>query len=72
VGVAIDEAGRDDEALGVNLVVTRSADRADSNDAATAHRNVGPTPRLPRAVNHCATPNHDVHIGTSASPLVSR
>jgi hypothetical protein len=65
VGVAIDKAWRDDEALGVNLLVTRSADGADSNDAATAHCNVGPTSRVPRAVNHCAAPNNYVHIGTS-------
>ena len=48
VGVAVDEAGGDDVALGVDLVGAPLPDAADGGDAPVAHAHIGPVAALPR------------------------
>ena len=66
VGVAVDEAGRDDVALGVDLVGAPLADPADGGDAAPPHADVGPIARQSRTVDDVTVADHQVVLHRSA------
>ena len=59
VGVHVDEPRADHLPAGVHaLAALRSAQVADSGDAAIAHAEIGPDTRLPRAINHFPANKH--------------
>ena len=63
VGVHVDEAGRDDEAGGVELFSTRLVDGADGGDAAVVDGDVGEHGGSPATVDHRSVADHEiVHV----------
>ena len=68
VGVHVDEAGRDREAGGVELLATGLVDGADRGDAAVVDGDVGRRRATTPAVDHGSVPDHQIVHG---SPLTS-
>src|SRR6185312_498309 len=69
VGVRVDEAGRDDAAVGVELVATGVVDCAHDGDDAVVDRDVGAHRGGARAVDDGAAADHEVvghGVGTSS------
>ena len=60
VGVAVDEAGRDDVALGVDLLATLVLDAADAGDSPVANPDVGSVRGESRTVDHRPVADHHV------------
>jgi hypothetical protein len=70
--VAVDEAGRDDVTLGVDLVGTPLTNPSDGGDAAPSHTDVGAMARTNRRRRHrCGSPivlPIGDHVGPTAAP----
>ena len=66
VGVAVDEAGRDHVAFGVDLVGAPFADAADGGDAAPPDADIGAIARQPRTVDDVTVADHQVVLHGSA------
>ena len=62
VGVDVDEARRDGEALGVDLLAPGAGHAADGGDAAVLHGDVGLARRTARAVEHGAVAHHQIEL----------
>ena len=60
MGVDVDETGRDEPPVGVDLAAAGFVDRADGHDAVVVDRDVGDQGRCARAVDHGATADHQV------------
>ena len=69
VGVAVDEAGRHDMALGVYHLVRRLGDPADPRDAAVLDADVGPVAGQSGAVDHHAVLDHQIVSHAEVPPL---
>src|SRR6266581_9796510 len=70
VGVAVDEAWRDDEPVGVDDLARPLADAADRIDPAVAHADVGRVRRQTGSIDHHPVLDHQVkrHRGLLSSP----
>ena len=71
VGVAVDEAGGDDQAVGVDDLARALADAPDGGDAAVAHGDVGAMARQAGAVDQHAVLDQQVVGHQSAFSIVS-
>jgi hypothetical protein len=60
VGVAVDEAGRDDPMARVDFLATTRVNGADARDAIATDADVGAVAREPGAVHHGAAADHEV------------
>ena len=58
--VDVDEARRDDEAVGIARLASRLVEIADRDDAAVAHTDVRASGRRARAVDHCAARDREI------------
>ena len=67
VGVDVDEARRDQTAVGVDRPVRRPVDAADGGDAVARDRHVGPRGLAAAAVDERSIPDHEV-VGHVVSP----
>ena len=63
MGVDVDEPGRDDQSVGVDLAPARSVDPAHLGDDAVGDGQVGRAGRRTRAVDHGAAADHEVVHG---------
>jgi hypothetical protein len=63
VGVQVDEAGRDDQAVGVERALRLGrSDAADLRDATASDADVGAERRIARSVNHRPPANHEIEL----------
>ena len=60
MGVAVDKAGRDDLAVGIDHALGRRADAADLDDLAAGDADIGAVARQARAVDHGAVLDEQV------------
>ena len=60
VGVGVDDAGRDHQAVGVELAGAAALDEADLDDPAVLDRHVGPPPGQAGAVDDDPVADHQV------------
>ncbi len=73
VRVHVDEPGRDERTVGIELAAGESADAADLHDDAILDRDVGSSRRRAGAVDHGAAPDDEVvHQSSSALVLAER
>jgi hypothetical protein len=60
VGVRVDDPGRHDETLDVELAGAVALDEADLDDPPVLHGDIGAAPGQPGAVDHRAVAEHQV------------
>ena len=68
MGVDVDEAGRDEFALGGDLFLARAGDFADGGNPATGDRHVGVNRFGTRAIHDGAATDHQIVFGHADSP----
>ena len=71
VGVDVDEARRDGQPLGVDLLAPGAGDAADGSDAAVLHGDIGLARRTARAVEHGAVAHHQIEL-SGHGPLLQQ
>src|ERR1044071_4604998 len=68
--VDVDEARRDREALGIDLLAPGAVNAADRGDAAVLHGNIGLARRTARAVEHGAVAHDKIELsGQGITPF---
>ena len=71
VGVDVDEARRDRQPLGVDLLAPGAGNAADGGDAAVLHGDIGLARRTARAVEHGAVAHHQIEL-SGHGPLLQQ
>jgi hypothetical protein len=72
VGVRVDEARRDDEAVGIDLACALLLDPAHQRDAVADDADIGAVAAQPGAVDHRAAPDHQIKAHGQPPRLVWR
>ena len=68
MGVDVDEAGRDEPALRVDLFRALAGNLADSGDPAVLHRDVAFADRRARAIGDIAAANDEIEVSHQLLP----